>query len=235
MPRLIALALALLCLWSVSARAEDDPKVIAEARWKQGKLFYEAGNWDDAIVEFRAAWELVHAPDLLFSIGLAMDKKGDVRGALQSFKKYLELAPNGGAANEAREMVVKLKPRVDALDADDAKRDAAKRETERLQRERDERTARDQRDAVARKRARMKRWTGIGIATVGAVLLGLGAKFGIDARDASNELEAHTMGNWTDALLAKQSEGKSAEKKMFAFTALGGVSVVGGGVLSFAF
>jgi tetratricopeptide (TPR) repeat protein len=235
MPRLIGLVLVFLLLGITASHAapDDDQLTRAEARWKQGKAFYDSGQWDQAIAEFRAAWELVREPDLVFGIALALHKKGDHKAALAEARRYLELAPTGSAANEARELVVVLTPKVEALDADAVRRDAeAKRQAEaEAKRRADERAQREHASADERRRARMLRWSGIAGAVVGASLVGLGAKFGLDARDASDELTAHTMDMWTDELLARQAEGRSANRKFIALTAIGSALIIGGGVV----
>lgn len=64
----------------------------------------------------------------------------------------------------------------------------------------------------------------------GAVALGVGMKFGFDARRISDELSSHN-GPWTRELLAKQQEGRSAQNTMWVFTGIGAAAVVTGGVL----
>lgn len=77
---------------------------------------------------------------------------------------------------------------------------------------------------------RWMRLGGIASAGVGALSIALGIKYGLDARRISNELSDHT-GPWSEELLAEQADGKSANRKMIIFSAVGGVAVVGGAVL----
>lgn len=232
--RLTGLVLACFAITS-PAFADDDDRVRAEARWKQGKAFYDAGQWDSAIAEFQAVWEVTKEPDLVFGIGLAFHKKGDARSALDYFKRYLALAPAGDAANEARDLVVVLTPKVEALDAEaagDAKRKADEAEAKRKADEqaRAERDQREQAAASSRRRAGILRWTGISMAVAGGAVIGIGAKFGSDARTIADELSAHTSGAWTEAELDRQADGRSANRKMIALTSIGGALVVGGAV-----
>lgn len=231
--RLMGLVLACLVIAS-PAFADDDARVRAEARWKQGKAFYDAGQWDRAIAEFQAVWEVTKEPDLLFGIGLAFQKKGDARSALDYFKRYLALAPAGDAANEARDFVVVLTPKVEALDAEaagDAKRKADQAEAARKADEqaRVERAQREQVAASSRRRG-ILRWTGLSMTVAGGALIGIGVKFGSDASKIADELSAHTTGAWTESELDRQADGRSANRKMIALTSVGGALVVGGAV-----
>ena len=75
---------------------------------------------------------------------------------------------------------------------------------------------------------------GISTAAVGLVALGVGVKYGLDAKSINEDLESvDSSGAWTPELLAKEDEGKSAEKKLIIFTAVGGAAIIAGGVLSY--
>jgi hypothetical protein len=66
---------------------------------------------------------------------------------------------------------------------------------------------------------------------VGALAIGLGVKFGLDARSAADDISNFQGGSWTDEQLQREDDGKSAEKKMIIFTGVGAAAVIGGGVL----
>ncbi|MDA8419575.1 MAG: tetratricopeptide repeat protein, partial [Desulfobacteraceae bacterium] len=46
-------------------------------------------------------------PDIAYGLGLALDKLGRREEANQAFKRYLELAPNGPWAKQARDFLTR--------------------------------------------------------------------------------------------------------------------------------
>src|SRR5262249_34851212 len=65
----------------------------AKRLFNQGQVHYSLGEYDQAISEFRAAYQLSSAPGLLFNIAQAYRLKGDCRQALEVYKHFLRLAP----------------------------------------------------------------------------------------------------------------------------------------------
>lgn len=75
---------------------------------------------------------------------------------------------------------------------------------------------------------------GISTAVVGLVAVGVGVKFGLDAKNINKDLEdVGPMDTWNQELLDKFDEGESAETRFIVFTAVGGAAVIAGGVLSY--
>lgn len=68
----------------------------------KGLQSQEAGRYDEAIGFYKAAYDLLPHPDLLFNLGQAHRLKGDRVTALDYYRKYIALQPNGRAAKEAR-------------------------------------------------------------------------------------------------------------------------------------
>src|SRR5689334_5530641 len=91
----------------------DDAKA-AEAHYRQGEAFFSAKNYDKAIDEFQAAYDLVSKPALLFNLGLCYRAKGDHQQALENFKRYIEADPRGNQAKETAEYIAALTVLVDA-------------------------------------------------------------------------------------------------------------------------
>jgi hypothetical protein len=87
-----------------------------------------------------------------------------------------------------------------------------------------------QRSAELERRARVERWGGLALGAAGAVALGVGIKYGLDAQAAANAITDH-RGPWTDRVLAREADGNAAQTRMLVFTSLGGAAVIGGTVL----
>ncbi|MBK9032433.1 MAG: hypothetical protein IPL61_14170 [Myxococcales bacterium] len=75
-----------------------------------------------------------------------------------------------------------------------------------------------------------RRPVALGLGVAGVAGLAVGGYFGLHARSISDELSSHD-GPWTDALLAKQHEGETAETRAIIGLAAGGALVVSGVIL----
>src|SRR5262245_32736376 len=87
----------------------SDAKRKAKAYFKQGKAYQDAGAYDDAIAQYRSAYDLVPLPELLFNIGQSYRLKADKGKAVEYYRRYLEAVPEGRGSDEAREHVAKLR------------------------------------------------------------------------------------------------------------------------------
>jgi tetratricopeptide (TPR) repeat protein len=128
--------------------ADPAARAQAAAHTRQGQAYFGRGDYDRAIAEYQAAFDLSGEPSLIFNIGLCYDRTDRPEQALQTFQRYLDLAPSGSVADEAHNDVARLVPVVEKLRAeraiaaarrrdDDARRQAAAREAAEQQ----ERTA----------------------------------------------------------------------------------------------
>jgi tetratricopeptide (TPR) repeat protein len=225
-----------------------DTRAKAASHFKEGQLYFKNGDYDRAIKEYREAYELSKEPLLLFNIALCEDRAKRYERALDMFKQYLDLAPAGEVADEARENVTRLVPIVEdiqrkradaaaaAAEADAAKHQEAAQREEARRREAATQQVRQRElrevelDRRAR-RARYERWGGLGAGAVGVASVGVAIAYGLKARSDGDAISDHTTGGWTDDLLAREDAGKSANTKMIVFSVVGGVCIVGGGAL----
>jgi tetratricopeptide (TPR) repeat protein len=149
MHRRVVVVVALALLVAAPALAQKPPtpqqKKAAKAHFQQGKAFYEAGAWDDAIREYQKAYDLVPLPDLMFNIGQAWRMKGDKPRALEAYQRYLDRLPEGPLADEARQHVASLRLKMQVEEAEAARKKALE-EAAAARRRADE-------EAAARKRA----------------------------------------------------------------------------------
>ncbi len=119
---------------AVDVHAQPKPpdavaKKQASLHYKQGKAYFDAGAFDKAIGEFRAAYDLAPANPLLFNIARSYHLANQKAEAATWYHKYLDAEPDGPLADEARQYVAE----VDKALADEAK--AAAIEHERLVKE----------------------------------------------------------------------------------------------------
>jgi hypothetical protein len=238
MTRIVALLLLLAA--PVFAQPTPEARDKARAHFKQGRAYQEAGAYTQAVAEFEAAYALDPLPELLFNIGQALRLAGRKQDALDRFKQYLEVQPNGRGADEARQHVATLTRELEAEKpapaADPVPAPAADPVPA---------PAADPAPAPAPAPAPLAapvarddqprpggtlRLVGIITAGAGLVGIGVGVKFGLDASKTDDDLSGHT-GPWTTEEMEAVKAGESAEKKQIIFTAVGAGLVVTGGVL----
>jgi Tfp pilus assembly protein PilF len=97
---------------AVGARAAaSSPGGNADAIYNQGIILWNAGK----IAEAKAKFEEVVAADPnhadgRFQLGMALLNEGKVPDAVGAFEKYLQMAPSGQFAGQAKAMLAQLKP-----------------------------------------------------------------------------------------------------------------------------
>ena len=79
----------------------------AASHYKQGKAFFEARQYDQAIAEYLAAYALDKLPAHLYNIGRAYRLAGNAKLAIEYFQRFLDVAPNSPLAKEIREDIVR--------------------------------------------------------------------------------------------------------------------------------
>src|SRR5438477_5354905 len=95
------LVILLLTTFATSALA-GDPK-LATVHNKQAKAYFDAKQFDDAILEFKKSYDLDPKPLTLYKIASAYYAKGDYKGAIDYYQKYLTADPDGPFAPQAIE------------------------------------------------------------------------------------------------------------------------------------
>jgi tetratricopeptide (TPR) repeat protein len=89
----------------------------ARAHFERGDQLFKIGQFDDAIVEFKRAYELSPAPGLLFNIAQAYRAQKDREHALYFYTTYLREDPNAPEREYVEERIKELKqepePRAD--------------------------------------------------------------------------------------------------------------------------
>jgi tetratricopeptide (TPR) repeat protein len=153
---LVVVALCLLAAGPALAQKPPTPQMrkAAKAHFQQGRAFYEAGAWDDAIREYQKAHDLVPLPDLLFNIGQAFRMKGDKPKALEAYQNYLDRLPDGPLADEARNHVASLKLKMQVEEAEAARKKALEEAAASRRRADEEAAARKRAEETAAARAK---------------------------------------------------------------------------------
>jgi tetratricopeptide (TPR) repeat protein len=112
--RRLALAVAGLvaCLAVPAAAGKKSADVVTQARvhFERGSVYHQAGNYDRAAAEYRAAYALYPSPELLFNLGQVARLSGDRKAAIDYYQRYLIAEPEGRASEEARLHIQTLDP-----------------------------------------------------------------------------------------------------------------------------
>jgi tetratricopeptide (TPR) repeat protein len=228
--RLVLVVSLALCGMARLARAQEKASP-TEARRREasehvqrGDAFKESGRHAAAAREYQKAYALVPHPVLIFNLAQVYRLAGDRERAIEHYERYLAADPSGRASRQARQFA-----------------DQLRRELERERTGAQERRARSEpapagtttvsRSAQRPSPGRGLRLAGMASAGAGLVAMGFGVKFGLDARGISDDIDAHTDGEWPEELLARQADGERAERNMFILTGAGAAAFVAGGVL----
>lgn len=119
----------LIAFVSITPAAAEDKTKQAAAHYRQGKAYEKTAQWDLAIAEYKAAHALDNKASHLFNIARAFEQKGDPRGAIEFFEKFLAVESDGPNAKQARESIATASKLVADEDA------RKKAEAERLAKE----------------------------------------------------------------------------------------------------
>jgi hypothetical protein len=214
------------------------------------------GAYAKAATAYIEAYSLVEEPATVFKLAEIYAARGERTWALRGYLRYLKLEPDGADAMEAGERIAELEPLVAA----DAEAGKALPEDEHPELdptvvfglaeapkvEEPEAPAVEEpiEEPLEKKKIRAKprpakgsssngtllRWSGIGLAGVGVVFLGVGTSFGIAASSAASDLSSKT-GQWDLNDRKKITQGEADASKMVLFTVLGSGAIIAGGAV----
>lgn len=251
------LALLVLC-WARGAAAEGDAPELepqgprsetsdasAEARqlYNEGRARFDAGDYEGAIVQFRRAYELVHANRLLYNIAQAERLRGSCPDALRTYREFLAEEPAGKLRELAEARVVELGECSESVRPDSAPTlssattaagQALPRAT-RTSARRSAATNQAHSSEKARRSAQRDRQVAWCFGSA-AVLLSVSAYFASRAGQASGRVSlAFDRGErWNEELAATESHGQR-DQTLALTTLAGGVLAAGIGTWLFTF
>jgi tetratricopeptide (TPR) repeat protein len=219
-------AVALYSLLVVAAPAAD-----ARQHYKDGLAHYDRGEYDEAIAEFRQAWDATHAPPLLFDLAQAYRRKGDGAQALRLYQAYLAAFPQAPNREdvEARIRALEDGEPIRPVPAQPASRPPART----LAAAGPIGPPMGPLDLAATPPGHTKKVTGVVLGAGGLAALGVAVYFTARARDASDEIErlAAQQGKWDAQARSTYADGQSAQRTANILYVAGGVTAAAGALL----
>jgi tetratricopeptide (TPR) repeat protein len=111
------------CVAASHARADEDstegdlslPTQAAQAHYEAGSVYFEVGQTQRAIVEFRAAQHDDDRPAFDYNIGLCFEKLGDAARAVDAYRRFLSRQPDSPQKQTIEQKVVELDRRVGTI------------------------------------------------------------------------------------------------------------------------
>jgi len=104
------------------ARAQaDDAQARSRALYDEGSRAYKAGDYPRAIEKFLAAYDLSHAPAILFNIAQAYRLAGSCDRALEYYRRSLDEEPDAANRAEVEERVAEMQACADQAAAHEEK------------------------------------------------------------------------------------------------------------------
>jgi tetratricopeptide (TPR) repeat protein len=106
--RAALMATALSFCAAAPAAAQNDLDREAQALFEAGRVAFDAGRYVDALHHFEAAYDRSRRPGLLYNVGLAADRAGEVDLALRAYGKYLDSVPDSPHRATVQERIAAL-------------------------------------------------------------------------------------------------------------------------------
>jgi tetratricopeptide (TPR) repeat protein len=231
--RWVLCSLLLITTSATSWAQQSQPAPDDEARkhYEEGKKAYRLGDYDKAIDEWKAGYELKADPVFLYNLGQVEKEKGDLPKALHFYESYLKEAPNA-------QNVDAVQQRIDELKAEIAKGGAPPPPTSQpAQPPMPPPPPPPPPGSTPTEKSGGGGLKIGGIATggVGVVLVVTGAIFGASAKSNESAInDARAAGEpWTTDLQHKADSGKTDATLATVCFVVGGAAIAGGGVLFF--
>ena len=233
--KLLALGLVLLATVASAAPKTTSPaQKDADALFEAAQASYQSGKYQDAITQFKQAYDLVHDPVYLFNIAQSYRKVADCTSADEYYRRYLQEAPKAENRQKVEQWLEELRPCVEQRQQDQEAARKSQEEAERLRRERA--LAEQQRPVVTPTETTVDRGAplrigGIALAGIGAVGLGVGIVYGVKGSQIRSDIDEQCSRTcqWdSPAILAMHEDGKTANTRAAIGYIGGGVAVIGG-------
>jgi tetratricopeptide (TPR) repeat protein len=103
---------AMLC-WAPVAAAQPASDEMARRHFEAGTAYLEEGDYEDALREFKRAYDLSRRPELLINVATVEERLGHLDAAVTALERYLELDPGGEHAEAIAPRLERLRKRLE--------------------------------------------------------------------------------------------------------------------------
>jgi len=108
--RHIMVIVAVAALWACAAPARaqqnDDQMTRARTHFEAGRALYQLGNYNEALREFAAGYQLAPRPQFLLNLGQCYRKLDDLANARSMYQRYLHDAPQSDPERPQAEQIL---------------------------------------------------------------------------------------------------------------------------------
>lgn len=94
-------------------QAADTRDEEARSAFEAGRTAFESGRFESALNYFRLSLEASGRPEILFNIGMALDRLNRAAEALEHYQRYLDAKPDAPNRAFVGERMAALRPRVE--------------------------------------------------------------------------------------------------------------------------
>jgi serine/threonine-protein kinase len=236
-----ALAIVLVSLFAITASAAPSARDLAQARahFRAGESAFKIADYERAIKEYQAAYDLAPRPLLLFNIGSAYRRRAESTGAIEdkkqavaAYQRYLEADANGKAVGDAQGFIAALTREIDAAQAAPvAEPPPAQAPVAAAPPVAPPPIAVPTPSPGADQGSSRSglRIAGLATAGVGVALLATGVYFALQAKSKADEVDGLTD-QWNRQL---DESGKAAQRNAYLCAGIGAAAVAGGAVMYF--
>lgn len=228
------------------AGAEAGSKERARAYYVEARRQHESGDYAAAAENYLAAYKELPKPAFLYNAAQVFRLGGQLDKALEHYRRYLELEPDGEGAAYAREFVASIEKKI----AEKKKAAESKGGDDTAEPSKDPGELAAPPDPVGDSsgairpdpipvisadavegRGRSKRMVGLALAGTGVALIGAGIGFGFYARSLSQDADNY-MGPF-EGLKDIYDKGEAADRNMVILLSAGAVTAAAGGLIYF--
>lgn len=188
------------------ARGDEAATAAAQPHYQRGMTRFDMADYDGAVLDFDAAYEISGSPSLLFNLGQTHRLRGDRERALHCYRRFLAVVPDAPNRDEVLAIIATL-----------------------------EKLAPVAPPPIAPHRAgRPLLIAGAIGAAVGLTLLGAGVYLQLEANSASDQIAALSRSNgaWRAADQSLYDQGRSQAVTAAVLFVAGGVLAAAGVVIT---
>jgi tetratricopeptide (TPR) repeat protein len=233
--RRAVLAVALLCAAAPALRAQPDApvseeeKAVARQHFQKAKDLHEKKQYIEAAAEYLEAYKHMPAPAFIYNAGQVYRLGGEKEKAVEHYRRYLELEPNGEGADDARQFIAELSA---AIEAEKSQGGAAPPAGPVAGGGVPGTGPAPPEGGTEDRPGRGLMVAGLVSGGIGAAALAAAVVFAAKASSAESDLDGF-RGTWTPEQRDRYASGESAERNMKVSLVVSAVGLAAGGAMFF--